>query len=83
MISLDKVGAVPAAGALRLIYSTCIETIRVQVRDGSDNTYHIEVQRNGIPVNTSVLEGDVLAMRAADILRDIYYHELDLILLAH
>lgn len=69
--------------AMRLIYSTCIETIRVQVRDAGASMYHIEVQRNGTVVNTSALEDEITAMRAADILRDIYYHELDLILLAH
>lgn len=68
--------------ALRLIYSTCIETIRVQVRDGN-GVYHIEVERNGQVVNTSVIDTELLAMRAADILRDIYYHQLDLELLAH
>lgn len=75
--------SVPASSlALRLVYSTCIETIRVQVRDGI-GAYHIEVQRNGVVVNTSVIEDELLAMRAADILRDIYYHQLDIELLAH
>lgn len=68
---------------MRLIYSTAIDGIRVQVRDAGNTEYHIEVQRDGEVVNTIVIEGEYRALSCADILRDIYYSGLDQELLAH
>ena len=71
------------------VYQTAINDIRVTVRritylDLHEHpTYHVTVEKNGTPVDTMCEDDQTQALMMADLLRDIYYNDLDQAMLHH